>query len=581
MDHPAEDFLPVAELAELQRRGLMMVRGADRPLALSYHDGRVLAFDDRCPHLGFPLHQGTVKDGIVTCHWHHARFDACSGCAFDLFADDVPTFAVKIDGGMVCVARHPSFTADRAYYQRRLHRGLEQAISLVQTKSIIGLMAEADGPAAIVRQIAEFGAAHHEEWADGMTSLAVATRLLPWLDREATIHVLARAASRVADNCSRGPARRERSAMAGSQASTGQLKRWLRDWLRSRERDAAERTLLTAAGLADAPAAVEDLLFAAINDRIYSANGHVLDFANKACELLHYLGWDHAPQILPTLLPQLARARGAEESSAWRDPVDLVDLVRQAEATLANLTPASTPGAMVREDLVDLLLGDDAAALTTALTGELRRGVPPTRLAQTVAYAAARRLAHFPETNDGNDWFFPMHTFTYANAVHQCVVRVGTPDTVRGIFHAALAIYQDRFLNVPAARLPGDKLPVEATTGDAATRLARLPVLLDRVGNLAPFAAHVAGYIRAGHDLPPLVNALALLVVREDMDFHHLQVLEAGAQQARLWWGQPEAEHIMAGVARSLAAYCPTRRTAVHITRTALRLHRGKVPRAE
>ena len=30
--------------------------------------------EDRCPHLGFPLHQGTVESGLVTCHWHHARF---------------------------------------------------------------------------------------------------------------------------------------------------------------------------------------------------------------------------------------------------------------------------------------------------------------------------------------------------------------------------------------------------------------------------------------------------------------------------------------------------------------------------
>lgn len=581
MDHPAEDFIPVVELAELRRRGLMMVRGADRPLALSYQDGRVLAFDDRCPHLGFPLHQGTVKDGIVTCHWHHARFDACSGCAFDLFADDVPTFAVRITDGMVCVARHPTFAADRAYYQRRLHRGLEQAISLVQTKSIIGLMAETDGARAIVRQIAEFGAANHEEWSDGMTTLAVAARLLPWLDREATIHVLARAASRVADNCRHRPARRERSAMPGSEASPTQLKRWLRHWLRSRERDAAERTLLTATHQAGSPAVVEDMLFAAISDRIYAADGHVLDFANKACELLHFLGWDQAEQILPTLLPQLARARGTEESSAWRDPVDLVDLVQQAERALIENPAPSATNASVRPDLPDLLLGSDATAITTALADELQRGVPPAALAQAVAYAAARRLAHFPETNDGNDWFFPLHTFTYANAVHQTVVRVGTPDTVRGILHAALAIYQDRFLNVPAARLPGDKLPPAATEGDADTLLSRLPDLLDRVGNLSVLAAHVAGYIRTGHDLPPLVNALALLVVREDIDFHHLQVLEAGAQQARLWWGRPEAEHIMAGVARSLAAHCPTRRTGVHITRTALRLHRGETPNAD
>jgi nitrite reductase/ring-hydroxylating ferredoxin subunit len=37
-------------------------------------------------HMGFPLERGSVADGILTCHWHHARFDLASGCTFDLWA---------------------------------------------------------------------------------------------------------------------------------------------------------------------------------------------------------------------------------------------------------------------------------------------------------------------------------------------------------------------------------------------------------------------------------------------------------------------------------------------------------------
>lgn len=575
---PPDDFLPVVSLDELKSKGLMMVRGADRPVALSYADGQVRAFDDRCPHLGFPLHQGTVKDGILTCHWHHARFDVCSGCAFDLFADDVPSFPVKIENGMVCLARKPSFNANREYYRKRLNRGLEQAILLVQAKSIIGLIDEPDGARSILQQIAAFGAANHEEWNDGMTTLAVATRLLPWLERETTIHLLSRAASRVANNCQAHPARRERSAMPGSEASATQLKRWFRHWLRNRDRDGAERTLLTACEQCEASAEVETMLFAAIHDRIYANDGHVFDFANKACELLHFLGWNQADAILPTLMPQLARARGTDESSSWRDPIDLIAIIQQAESSLSETPPSIDDSLGPSADLAEILLGSDPQRIVSTLLTELQRCVPPTKLTQAVAYAAARRLAHFPETNDGNDWFAPMHTFTYANAVHQSVQRVGTADTVRGLFHAALAVYQDRFLNVPSARLPGEKIPAEATSPDAATLLAQLGEPLDRVGNLTAFSARIVGYMRSGHELAPLVNTLTMLVLREDIDFHHLQVLEAGAQQAELCWGQPEAEHIMVGVARSLAAHCPTRRTAVHITRTAIRLHRGEAP---
>jgi nitrite reductase/ring-hydroxylating ferredoxin subunit len=57
----------------------------------------IFALDSRCRNLGFPLHRGSVEEGILTCHWHHARFDAPTGGTFDL-CGDVPTAAAKVEG---------------------------------------------------------------------------------------------------------------------------------------------------------------------------------------------------------------------------------------------------------------------------------------------------------------------------------------------------------------------------------------------------------------------------------------------------------------------------------------------------
>ena len=54
---------------------------------------------------GFPLDRGSVEDGILTCHWHDARFDLASGCTFDLWADDVPTCPVEVRDLQVSSAR--------------------------------------------------------------------------------------------------------------------------------------------------------------------------------------------------------------------------------------------------------------------------------------------------------------------------------------------------------------------------------------------------------------------------------------------------------------------------------------------
>jgi nitrite reductase/ring-hydroxylating ferredoxin subunit len=58
----------------------LVLHGGHRPILVVYDRGRVFALDNRCPHMGFPLERGSVEDGILTCHWHHARFDLESGC---------------------------------------------------------------------------------------------------------------------------------------------------------------------------------------------------------------------------------------------------------------------------------------------------------------------------------------------------------------------------------------------------------------------------------------------------------------------------------------------------------------------
>jgi nitrite reductase/ring-hydroxylating ferredoxin subunit len=95
MDTETSNFVRAGSLEELKAKGRLVVHGRHRPVLLVHEDGRVFAFDNRCPHMGFPLDRGSIEDGILTCHWHHARFELASGCTFDLWADDVPTCPVE------------------------------------------------------------------------------------------------------------------------------------------------------------------------------------------------------------------------------------------------------------------------------------------------------------------------------------------------------------------------------------------------------------------------------------------------------------------------------------------------------
>src|SRR4051794_9781027 len=200
METATREWLRVAPLEELRRKGVMVVRGADRPIAVYAHEGQVSAVDTRCPHRGSPPPRGTVQDGILPCHWHHARFDLCSGCTFDLWADDVPAYDVEVRDGTVYVSPWPRQPDQKEHSLRRLREGLEQDISLIQAKALIALLRAGVDHRAIVAAIARFGLEHRDDWSSGLTILMAMANVVPSLDEEPAFLALCQGASHVASD---------------------------------------------------------------------------------------------------------------------------------------------------------------------------------------------------------------------------------------------------------------------------------------------------------------------------------------------------------------------------------------------
>ena len=59
MDHPTQR-IRIGTVDEIKQQGAVVVAGQDRPLAVFYHQDQIYAVDNRCPHMGFPLHRGTT-----------------------------------------------------------------------------------------------------------------------------------------------------------------------------------------------------------------------------------------------------------------------------------------------------------------------------------------------------------------------------------------------------------------------------------------------------------------------------------------------------------------------------------------
>jgi nitrite reductase/ring-hydroxylating ferredoxin subunit len=583
MNAPNEDFALAGRLDELKAKGRLVVRGGHRPILVIYDRGRVFALDNRCPHMGFPLERGSVEDGILTCHWHHARFDLESGCTFDLWADDVPVCPVEVRGGDVWVKTTFGHSDPAAQWRRRLADGLAHNLSLVIAKAVYGQVAAGIPHSDIVRQVALFGTQSRDGWGVGLTILTALANILTLLPEEEAFLALFHGARRVATDCDGEAPRRERAPL-GSGPEPAALKRWLQRWTKVRHREAAERTLLTAISTGLSPAALADTLLAAETERAFADTGHSLDFINKAFECLDVIGWEHAAALLPTVVGQMVEARGAEESTAWRQPIDLVAICEDAARQLPELFAEghgtrswSDHAALARE-----LLGDDPTEIVAALKAAIRAGAAPADLGRSLAYAAALRVARFGNANEHGDWETAHHVFTYANAVDQMLRRIGTTNTsspvaaVRGVLHGAMALYLARYLNVPPARIAGeggdglDDLPADAEAIGTALLDA-----FDRQRQVDLAAKLVARHLTRGHSPQALIATLARAVLREDAGFHAYQMLEAGVRQFAAWGDSDEGRHILIAVARYLAAHSPTERAALQTADIARRLMRG------
>jgi hypothetical protein len=357
--------------------------------------------------------------------------------------------------------------------------------------------------------------------------------------------------------------------LPGGEVEQARLARWFRGFVEVRDAEGAERALVSAVRSGASQAELADMLFAAATDHRYLDGGHTLDFVNKALEALDAGGWERAEAVLASLPAQLAFAERMEEANAWRNPVDLVALLEDAFDQLPEALASVSGGWQGRAELVETLLSDQPDAILEALLAALREGATEVELASAVAFAAATRIARFPTSNEFGDWDTALHTFTFANAVEQGLRRSASPELVRGVLDAAMSVYLDRFLNVPATRLPKPR------GGDPEALLTELRDLLDRQQQVDEAGQLVASYLGAGGDPDRLVAELGACLLREDRNFHTIQCVEAAVRQHELLLGTGGADLPLIAAARYLAAHASTARSQRQTYEIARRLHRG------
>lgn len=101
---PRSTWHRVAGLEDLPEGRVKTVQAGHRTLALTHCDGRYGALDNRCPHQGGPLGEGSIEKGWLRCPWHGYDYSPHDGTPPAGFSDAPACFPVEVRDDGVYVA---------------------------------------------------------------------------------------------------------------------------------------------------------------------------------------------------------------------------------------------------------------------------------------------------------------------------------------------------------------------------------------------------------------------------------------------------------------------------------------------
>jgi nitrite reductase/ring-hydroxylating ferredoxin subunit len=428
----AVDDVPVA--------GAKMFRHLDKRIALFRTPQGLFATDNRCPHQGYALVQGDVKEGVLTCAWHNWKFTLASGaCTFG--GENVRTYPVEIRGDQVWLDLTDPAAEE---ITPQLFASLLEAMGELDVgrmaRDAMRLQRVGVPLSEVIREGVRYGAPRGKYgWNHSLATLADCMNLATFLDGPLKSLSVLQGLSVVSENEVRRPFR-PRPEPINPVAAYGSIEVALRmyprlvDDERGEDAEALLRGLIAAGA---APARIRHALLVAVTDHFLSY-GHAMIYCMKAFELLDEIGWHEADTVLgPLALHQTLSTRYdkipymARFLREWKAAdLDLVGL-------LGNRQTGAFDEASYRRDLVDGSPEDAFRALRNALEA----GVPVVRIIDATSRAASERFSRFDidiDTDDTNEWGWldVTHTLTYINALRWAWSVDPSPEVLRGLFHA-------------------------------------------------------------------------------------------------------------------------------------------------
>ncbi|WP_417449016.1 Rieske (2Fe-2S) protein [Kordiimonas sp.] len=484
-DQCGKNLVNLGPVPELAAKGRAVLKVEGRQIALFETEGGLFAINNRCPHEGYPLSEGSLKKGCqLACNWHGWTFDLKSGEATQ-GRDAVKTYPVARVRGDILIDLTPvplSVRRTKAYDELD-EAVLEHDYERI-ARSLARLEAAGEGTEPVIRHVIVFSLGKFERgFGHAFAGLADWLALSDGLNEGTRRTALLEAIGHISWDI----------LMDAGKAFAPSTKRWnakactaaLED-MKEAEANAYVRGAF-AEGLGfDAVAPV----FMQVIMAHYAGFGHPAIYLMKAEELIARLGEEVAEPLALQLARYLCYAAREDLIPEFRAFADYIVL---APGTVPAPTPTCLSGQSVRQVM----------ALTSASSAnaqDMWQALLAASAINMLRFDTARQHRTAQPIAQNIGWLDFTHAITFAESVHH---------------HASKdpALWQSALMQMAAF--------VGRNAGDLATDLDERWFVTDTAAFFAAertkltnmdegdyiFAVHRLKMLRASEALVALVNA--------------------------------------------------------------------------
>ena len=325
MEKSTPEWVKVAELNDVSEGQPKTIKmGEGRSIALFNVEGKIYATDNQCPHMGYPLTRGTIRNGILTCDWHRRSFDLEGGGCFHVECDDLKVFPVDIRGDEIWIEPGDLTYRRAAEHKKLLREGLLSEDRWTMSKAIAlllkGGVPEEEVMGSILEHVARhIPSAHGSEGGADVSKLINGLRVGSRYEGEDRLIAVTTAA------CSAAGEARERLEVVPlpEPVSWEKIERWLRIFSYEGQAGRIERCLFTAYEKGDEDR-LRPLLFECAVEPKFIDEPQIPLYVSYLSEVVDEFGWDRTKDLFFYLGADLIGHHPADPERYRRDAINIL-----------------------------------------------------------------------------------------------------------------------------------------------------------------------------------------------------------------------------------------------------------------